>query len=402
MEKIKGWINNLSLRKSIAFYIVIFVALALLLGNATAGLCDSAVQKINEKYASQKEKYYLTNEEGEQLGEGTYIWKEDSILTENDENLLKLLNMIPMVMYPLYSALGVAAASLFFYKSKLKRPLELLTEASEKISKNELDFSVEYENQDEMGDLCRSFEIMRSALEENQTEMWRSMEERKRLNAAFAHDLRTPLTVLKGYNEMIRLSGGENEKKTADIMAKHIKRMENYVESMSSIRRLEDRELSCQEIKMQEFMASLENSGAIYCEKNGKNFSFAGSVFTKRMVLDSELILEVYHNLLSNGVRFAEKEVAVTVRETEKGIMLDVTDDGSGFSENALKKAAEPYYHEKKKEPCQKEKSVSEDHFGLGLYICKTLCRQHGGDLKISNGESGAKVTAFFQKFEKS
>lgn len=397
MEKIKRFFQDLSLRKSIAFYIVLFVALALFLGNLTAGICSRAAQNINAKYNSQRERYYLTNEEGEQLGEGTYIWTGSDPMTEEDARLVQILEVIPMVLYPVYSALGVAAAAMFFYKSKLKRPLELLGEASAKISQNELDFSLDYRSKDEMGTLCRSFEIMRSALEENQTKMWRSMEERKRLNAAFAHDLRTPLTVLKGYNEIILLSGGDRERSTAEIMAKHLGRMEHYVESMSGIRRLEDRELFCQEVSLKEFVHSLANSGVIFCEQKGKKFSFQSSMSAEKMNLDQELILQVYHNLLSNAVRYASDSVSAAAEEKENGFLLTVVDNGGGFSEKALKNATEPYYHEKKKDLADCG-AKEENHFGLGLYICKILCRQHGGYVEISNAASGAKVTAFFQK----
>ena len=84
------------------------------------------------------------------------------------------------------------------------------------ISNNNLDFSIKYDSKDELGELCSSFETMRFTLANNFSEMWRQMEERKQLNAAFAHDLRTPLTVLKGYNEILqskhRLTRAHREK----------------------------------------------------------------------------------------------------------------------------------------------------------------------------------------------
>ena len=98
----------------------------------------------------------------------------------------------------LYVIAAILLAAVLFYRNKLKRPLTILKEAAEKISAQELDFSVAYAAQDEMGNLCRSFEEMRQALQQNNRLMWQQMEERRRINAAFAHDLRTPLTVLKG------------------------------------------------------------------------------------------------------------------------------------------------------------------------------------------------------------
>ena len=132
----------------------------------------------------------------------------------------------------------IIAAALLFYKNRLKKPLAELRAASEKIANNDLDFSIDYDSNDELGQLCASFEIMRTTLADNFSKMWRQVEERKALNAAFAHDLRTPLTVLKGYNEMLQASDNSQTRETAATMGKHISRMENYVSSMSNIRRM--------------------------------------------------------------------------------------------------------------------------------------------------------------------
>ena len=136
---------------------------------------------------------------------------------------------------PIYSAFCIIAAALLFYRNRLKKPLAELRAASEKIANNDLDFSIDYDSNDELGQLCASFEIMRTTLADNFSKMWRQVEERKALNAAFAHDLRTPLTVLKGYNEMLQASENSQTRETAATMGKHISRMENYVSSMSNL-----------------------------------------------------------------------------------------------------------------------------------------------------------------------
>ncbi|NLT15786.1 MAG: HAMP domain-containing protein, partial [Clostridiales bacterium] len=125
-------------------------------------------------------------------------------MSAEDRRAIVILNTVSTVSVPIYSALCVIAAALLFYRNKLKKPLLLLADASDRISKNDLDFSVDYKSRDEMGRLCGSFEKMRTALEENNKSMWHAMEERRRLNAAFSHDLRTPLTVLRGYTDFLK------------------------------------------------------------------------------------------------------------------------------------------------------------------------------------------------------
>lgn len=395
MEKVKDFFHNLSLKKSMACYIVLFAALALLLGNITEGLCYRASAAVNEKYRDRQERYYLTNEAGEQLGEGTYVWRGGAKMTEADQRLTGFLDVFPMIMYPVYSAICVMAAAALFYRNKMREPVRLLTEASDKISKNELDFTLDYPCGDEMGMLCRSFEAMRLALEQNQKEMWRTMEERKELNAAFAHDLRTPLTVLKGYNEMIQLTGGEKEQVTAGIMEKHILRMQNYVESMGSIQRLEDREPFWQSTSLDEYMVMLKDFAVIVCREREKKLSFVQQITSGVMILEQEFIFDVFQNLLSNAVRYARETITILIREAD-GLTITVSDDGPGFSEKALRNALQPYYREAGKPSVPEE--GQEDHFGLGLYISRILCGRHGGELKLENTETGGRVIASFIK----
>ena len=103
MVKIMRPVQNLSLRKSLVLYIVLFVMFALALSIMTASVCETVADKINEKYPNTGEKYYLTNEQGERLGEGTYIYKELPVLNEQDEQLLAILDLLPTVTPPIYS-----------------------------------------------------------------------------------------------------------------------------------------------------------------------------------------------------------------------------------------------------------------------------------------------------------
>ena len=388
MVKIMRPVQNLSLRKSLVLYIVLFVMFALALSIMTASVCETVADKINEKYPNTGEKYYLTNEQGERLGEGTYIYKELPVLNEQDEQLLAILDLLPTVTPPIYSAFCIIAAALLFYKNKLKKPLAELRAASEKIANNDLDFSIDYDNNDELGQLCASFEIMRTTLADNFSKMWRQVEERKALNAAFAHDLRTPLTVLKGYNEMLQTSDNSQTRETAATMGKHISRMENYVSSMSNIRRMEDTQPEYKLIDLQPLVSSLYDSAKIICTKNGKELILQNDISVLQLSLDSAFISQVCNNLISNAVRYARTLVTISFTLHDNGLLLSVSDDGNGFDKNGLQKATSPYYT---------EESNHSEHFGLGLYICKLLCEHHNGYLQIRNTVNGANVSAYFK-----
>lgn len=388
MDKVKYANQNLSLRKSLVLYIVIFMVLAIFLSIVTAFLCDSAIEKIRSSYPLSSEKYYLTNERGEQLGEGAYIGTNDVSLSKQDERIISLLEILPLIAASIYSALCIISATWLFYRRKLKTPLAELQAASEKIANNDLDFSVQYQSKDELGQLCSSFEIMRSMLVKNFSEMWRQVEERKQLNAAFAHDLRTPLTVVKGYNEILQASETEHTRKTAATMEKHIARMEAYINSMSRLQRLEDAQPNYKYTDLQLLLSSLQESAEIVCSNQGKSLSWENKTSDLRMSIDASFISRVINNLISNAVRYANTEVILSVVLKDNGVCFSVADDGKGFDKDGLIKAVNPYFTE--------EENRSE-HFGLGLYIAKILCERHGGRLQIENTVNGAKVTAFFK-----
>lgn len=292
----------------------------------------------------------------------------------------------------------IGIEALIFYQLKLKKPLHILDEASRKIAKNDLDFQVIYNSEDEMGKLCQSFEIMRASLEESNRQMWRTMDERKRLNAAFAHDLRTPLTVLRGYTDFLakylpqdKISK-DKQLLTVTTMSDHIERLENYVTSMNTLQKLEDIMVYPQKVELEAFIVQLQESAEILGKEKALRISFLNNGKEKFHAIDPEIVMQVYENLVSNGVRFAKKKLTIGVDVKQGLFAIRVMHDGPGFGKHELNKVSDPFYIGKT------EKSAkAENHFGLGLHICKILCEKHGGSLIIKNNISGGgSVTAKF------
>lgn len=390
MEKIKQSFRNLSLRKSIVLHIIFFLVIAATLSISITRGCNKEEERISAAYPQSGERYYLTNEAGERLGNGVLVSNENIPYSVQDKRTLQVLNVIETLAVPISFSLCMLAAVFVFYRNKLKMPLMALDKASERVANNDLDFTVDYDGLDEMGKLCASFEKMRFSLQQNNLLIWRQMEQRKRLNAAFAHDLRTPLTVLKGYAEILQLPNDSLAvKETALTMSKHIIRLERYVDIMSTLQRMEDIVPDYQRIEIDKFADHAEQIVEIICQKVGKQYHFHSYIQSKEVFLDSEMFWQVMENLLSNAAVHARNSVEVTLSEMDAMIRVTVADDGPGFSADSLEKAAEPYYT---------ESSDKSNHFGLGLYICKILCIRHNGSLKIRNTDKGGEVTAFFKK----
>ena len=256
--------------------------------------------------------------------------------------LLSIADLVQCIGIPLWSLLCVVVCGIIFYHRKIEKPIGVLLEASENISNNQLDFSVEVPEKNELGDLCLSFEKMRIALRDNNLEMWRQVEERKRLNAAFAHDLRTPLTVLKGQTEMlVKYAPKMSEEKiisTAEMMGRHITRLEAYVNTMNELQRLEDVEIKKESVAIKDIEKQMRITGTTVCTK--KEFVFRQNIpNTQNVTIDISVVMQVYENLLSNALRYADTKIEVHIDKQDSLFVLAIADDGTGFTSKDLSNA---------------------------------------------------------------
>lgn len=320
-----------------------------------------------------------------------YIITDDRPVAEKKYRVIYfIICYTQMLLIPLWIIFCVAFIGIIFYKRELQKPIEILFDASEKISENQLDFCIEYTNKNELGQLCTAFDNMRQVLDKNNRDMWRSLEERKRLNSAFSHDLRTPLTVLKGYNDFLeKYSGQLTESKVNEITAKmrmQIERLENYTYKMSALQKLDDIIPDIVEVQTDILKENFSESGKYVCRD--KKFRLNFRCNSDSLFADSELVMEVYENILSNAERYAHQYIRAFVDIEEDFLTIYVYDDGDGFSDKALQLAKEPFFRD--------DKEQNGSHFGLGLYICRIICEKCGGSVDISNTGTGGKVTAKF------
>lgn len=391
-------IRNLPLRASFVLYVVFFLIVALAVSSATVDRASTLRQDIYARYSVEEEKKILYN--GQETYAMTYFSPSnvEELFTPQERILYKLYDAIVILALPFWFSLCIFSAAMLFYRNKLKQPIRLLKEATVKIAENDLDFRLCYDRQDEMGRLCASFEKMRGALQQTTYDLWRQMEERKRLNAAFSHDLRTPLTVLKGYADMLSsyLPNGvisqQKAVETVDTMSQQIQRLENYVAAMNRLQKLENLELHREAADLAALTGQLQDTASILCAQKALEFHIEPAALEKEasLLLDVEAVLQVYENLLANALRFAEKQIWVTVLWGRERLSIAVEDDGPGFSREQLEKATAPFY------TSQDRPDPRQIHFGLGLYICKILCQKHQGELLLDNTAKGGRVLASF------
>lgn len=291
-----------------------------------------------------------------------------------------------MIALPaVFSMAGILLCGFFFYRHKLNRPLKLLSKATEQIADRNLDFCLSYGAGDEMGRLCRSFEQMRQALDENNRELWKMIEERKMMQASIAHDLRNPIAIIKGYAEYLQMNlqtGRLTTERTKQIVAnvdKAAKRLERYTESIRAIDRLDELEISRSQTVLEEFLEEVCEDFSLMAAGEGRRLDIAGEVPTGVVSMDTSLLYRVLENVFNNALRYAEEAIVLSFELKNHIFTVTVTDDGSGFSEGI------PGEGSRLLMPVAGE----DGHCGLGLTISRLLCMKHDGRLELCNHPAG-------------
>lgn len=388
MDRIMSWvkrrIEKMSIRQSLFVIMLTGILAAAVLSAATFFGCIL----LREKIAPQ----------------GIYIGLQQSdpslsVLALPSEKALRfsiLLEVLQLLLPVLFFTSAILLASALFYRLKLKDSLGLLKNGADRIMNQDLNFTIPAAPaSDELQQLCAAFENMRKALLANHRTLWRQSEEQKRLNAAFAHNLRNPVTVLKGTIRLLERTPGDSE--LLNQLSLYTLRIEQYIEAMSSIQRLDHMLLRKEEVSFCSLKEDLCYTAKHLAPSLSLSIAAAGD---GRLLLDCRCFLLTAENLIGNAARFAKTSLSLCLEQKDGFLILTVADDGPGYPPELLQKGPLPF----KSMVTKAEKTNNPPHFGIGLYTGKILCMNHGGNLTLKNiicpqsGEiQGAKAAASFQ-----
>lgn len=314
-----------------------------------------------------------------------------SMLTPKRKAAYRLCGVVMVAAPAFFAFAGILVCSAYFYRRKLKQPLELLGYAAKQIAGQDLDFEVAYDCGDEMGALCRSFEHMRRELCENHKAMWKMLEERRLLQASVAHDLRNPIAIIEGYAEYMEAglkAGKLNREKLAHVTSNlhgAARRLEQYTESVRQLNQSEEEALERRAIPATELAEGLAEDLNLLAEKKGVTLKIKGELPGEEIQADVALIHRVLENIMNNALRYARREICLDFALADHSLSVTVTDDGEGFSPEMLRQGE------------RKLLAAGEDgHMGIGISASRLLCRKHGGSLALSNVSGGACVKIVF------
>lgn len=186
-------------------------------------------------------------------------------------------------------------------------------------------------------------------------------------------------------------SGGMSEEKIMESIraaSAQIRRMEQFAHIMKNMSRMDEWKLEYKEVTPEQLLELLhDDANGILGEKDIPCSLRTGELQTTHFYCDLPVVQEVTDNLMVNALRYARSRITVTVETSGGQLLVYVQDDGPGFSEKTLAQAARPYF------------TTEQNHMGMGLAICRMLCRKHGGDLELANSIHGGGIICASFKF---
>ena len=275
-------------------------------------------------------------------------------------------------------------------------PLEKITKGANEIAKGNLDYEIDYQSTNEMGQLAQSFNDMRLRVKESIESKNRADQQQKEMIAGIAHDLRTPLTSIKGYLEGIKDGVADTPEKRArylETIYDSAVSMEKMLNDLLTLSKLElgTITLNCENVRISDFTPFAAELGE---ELKKENFDYSINNNTKSdplLFIDTDRFSRVITNIISNSIKYRRSgvrgKIKLIISEYEHSVIFEIADNGTGVEPKSLTRIFDTLYRE------DKARSNVSDGSGLGLAVCRQIVELHGGMIWAqTNAEKGLSI----------
>lgn len=278
------------------------------------------------------------------------------------------------------------------YAKNLNKHLKPLMQATEKIKEQDLDFEIKYSGIKEFNDVILSISHMKSELNKSLKQQWNIEQVRKNQISALAHDIKTPLTIIKGNAELMCDSTLDSEQREyIDYISKSIRQIDQYVKTLINISNSEKALfMNLKRIDSENFINTIHDQLDAISNIKRLKVEFSKMDVPTEIIIDEELLKRAIMNVISNAVDYSpySSKICFEVKLLDNKIGFITTDSGKGFSSEDIKHATKQFY-------MGDSSRASKVHFGMGLYITQAFVNRHGGTIHMDNSivTGGAQVT---------
>ena len=270
---------------------------------------------------------------------------------------------------------------LWVYRS-IAVPLVKLKKATQNIKEGNLDFVLDVEGKDEFSELCQDFEEMRRRLKESTEEKSLIEKENRELISNISHDLKTPITAVKGYVEGI-MDGVADTPEKMDRYVRTIynktNEMDHLINELTFYSKIDTNRIpyTFNKLNVEDYFEDCSEEVGLELETRGIELVYANYVEKDVMVIaDGEQIRRVIHNIISNAIKYMDKPkgiIQIRIKDVGDFIQIEIEDNGKGIGPKDLPYIFDRFYR------TDVSRNSSKGGSGIGLCIVKKILEDHGG-----------------------
>lgn len=342
---------------------------------------------------------------GRQMVRGQYFKFSDGgegsvfIVTAINEMIPEMRSLAMEMVISMILVLVITAAILttWIYRSLL-RPIGRLREATRKIAEGNLDFTLDVQENDEIGQLCTDFEGMRQRLKETVEERMQFDTENKELISNISHDLKTPITAIKGYVEGIM----DGVADTPEKMDRYIRTiynkandMDRLIDELTFYSKIDANKIpyTFNKINVTEYFLDCAEELEVDLAADDIEFGYFNYCDEDVTVIaDAEQLKRVVNNIVSNSVKYMDKskgKVNLRIKDVGDFIQVEIEDNGKGIAQRDLPNIFERFYR------TDSSRNSSKGGSGIGLSIVRKIIEDHGGRIWATSKEGVGTVMYF-------
>ena len=348
--------------------------------------------------------FYLDGEQQHLLKQVDFLYPDGEegslfIVTNVSDSVPEVKNMLKEMMFAGVLILCFTASLLMAWVYRaLLQPLHKLQEATKQIRDGNLDFTLEVDNEDEIGQLCQDFEEMRLRLKESQEEKVQYDKESKELISNISHDLKTPITAIKGYVEGIQdgvASSPEKLNKYIRTIYTKANDMDRLIDELTFYSKIDTNKIpyNYSKINVAEYFGDCVEEVGVEMETRGIELGYFNYVDEDVMVIaDAEQMKRVINNIIGNSLKYLDKKkgiINIRIKDDGDFIQVVIEDNGKGIAAKDLPCIFDRFYR------TDSSRNSSKGGSGIGLSIVKKIIEDHGGRIWATSKEGIGTVMHF-------
>ena len=292
------------------------------------------------------------------------------------------------------------SVGLWIYRS-VAAPLVKLRKATQNIKEGNLDFVLDVEGTDEFSELCRDFEEMRRRLKESAEEKIAMDKENKELISNISHDLKTPITAVKGYVEGI-MDGVADTPEKMDRYVRTIynktNEMDHLINELTFYSKIDTNRIpyTFSKLNVEDYFSDCAEEVGLELETRGIQLCYANYVDKDVLVIaDGEQIRRVIHNIISNAIKYMDKQngmkgiIQIRVKDVGDFVQVEIEDNGKGIATKDIPYIFDRFYR------TDSSRNSAKGGSGIGLSIVRKILEDHGGKVWASSKEGTGTVVYF-------